>query len=167
MIFGNIFNEFFERQASILPKPLRDALYFLKSADLTGHETGHFPMELGGVPMILQVCDFTTAPREKIFPEIHRKYIDLQLFVSGGTEKTTWYTDNGNGVVHENLLDTQKDTLLYENDVTVLENSVYMTPGSYAIYLPWDVHLPGQNAGSESLAFRKIVMKVPVDACVS
>ena len=34
MIYGNVNNEFFERQVAILPKPLGDALRFLKTADL-------------------------------------------------------------------------------------------------------------------------------------
>lgn len=166
MIYGNVNNEFFEQQAAILSKPLRDALHFLKTADLEHHEAGRFPMDLDGVPVILQVMDLTTAPREKLNPEIHRKYIDVQFCVSGGPEKATYYTDDGSNKVKSDELATERDILFYENNPEVLENSVYVTPGTYAIYLPWDVHVPGQNAGDESFAFRKIVMKVPMEACL-
>lgn len=166
MIYGNINNEFFEQQTAILAKPLRDALHFLKTADLVNHPAGKFPMDLNGVPVILQVMDLTTNPREKLYPEIHRKYIDVQFCVCGGPEKATYYDDDGSGVVRSDELATDRDILFYENNPDVLENSVYLTPGTYAIYLPWDVHVPGQNAFDDSRAFRKIVMKVPVDACL-
>lgn len=63
MIFGNVNNEFFEQQTGILPAPLKSALCFLKETDLAAHEPGRFDIELGGVPMVLQVLDLTTAPR--------------------------------------------------------------------------------------------------------
>ena len=63
MIYGNINNEFFEQQAAVLPKPLKEALHCLKGMDLAGHETGAFPTEIGGVPMtVLKVPAF----REKL-----------------------------------------------------------------------------------------------------
>ena len=69
-------------------------------------------------------------------------------------------------MVRSDELDTPRDILFYENNANALENSVYVTPGTYAIYLPWDVHVPGQNAFDDSRAFRKIVMKVPMEACL-
>lgn len=166
MIFGNIYNAFFAQQAAVLPKPLRAALNYLKSVDLIAHETGHFPVELDGVPMILQVMDLTAMPRSKKYPEIHRKYIDLQMFVAGEPEKTTWFIDRGGCAVHDDQLNTANDILFYENDSEIMENAVFMTPGDYAFYFPWDVHVPGQPAGTGCGRFRKIVMKVPVDSCI-
>ena len=66
MIFGNVNNEFFEQQTAILPAPLKSALCFLKETDLAAHEPGRFDIELGGVPMVLQVLDLTTAPRQTL-----------------------------------------------------------------------------------------------------
>ena len=154
MIYGNVNNEFFEQQTAILAKPLRDALHFLKTADLVNHEAGKFPMDLN------------TNPRKKLYPEIHRKYIDVQFCVSGGPEKATYYDDDGSNVVRSDELATERDILFYENNTKALEISVYVTPGTYGIYLPWDVHVPGQNAFDDSRPFRKIVMKVPMEACL-
>lgn len=166
MIYGNIHNEFFDRQAAILAKPLRDALYFLKNTDLAAHPAGRFPMDLNGVPIILQVMDLTTNAREALYPEIHRKYVDVQFCVSGGPEKATYFNDDGSNTVRSDELNTDRDILFYENNPAVAENSVILAPGDYAVYLPWDVHVPGQNACGESRAFRKVVMKVPMDACL-
>lgn len=168
MIYGNINNEFFEQQAAVLPKPLKEALYYLKDADLVSHETGAFPIELGGVPMILQVMDLETGPRSSKDPEIHRKYVDLQLFISGGPEVSTFFTDRGEETVKENLLDSPRDILFYENrtETAGLEGSVIMKPGAYAIYFPWDVHVPGQCDANGPAKYRKIVLKVPMAACL-
>jgi YhcH/YjgK/YiaL family protein len=168
MIYGNINNEFFEQQAAVLPKPLKEALHWLKEADLVNHETGAFPTEIGGVPMILQVMDLETGPRETKVPEIHRKYVDLQLFVSGGPEIATFFTDSGEETVKEDLLDTARDILFYENraETAGKESAVVMEPGAYGIYFPWDVHIPGQCDAKGPAKYRKIVLKVPVAACL-
>ena len=166
MIYGNVNNEFFEQQAAILAKPLRDALHFLKTADLANPEAGRFPMDLNGVDVILQVMDLNTSPREKLYPEIHRKYIDVQFCVCGGPEKATYYDDDGTNVVRSDELATERDILFYENNPDALESTVYLTPGAYAIYLPWDVHVPALSADGQARAFRKIVMKVPIAACL-
>ena len=144
MIYGNVNNEFFEQHVAILPKPLGDALRFLKTADLANHAPGRFPMDLNGVDVILQVMDLETKPREAAKPEIH----------------------DGSSFVHSDELATERDILFYENNSSVPENSVYLTPGAYAIYLPWDVHVPGLSADGQARAFRKIVMKVPMSACL-
>ena len=168
MIYGNVNNASFEQQAAVLPRPLKEALHFLKSADLVNHETGAFPMELGGVQMILQVMDLETSPREAHEPEIHRKYIDLQLLVSGGPEVHTFFADGGEETVKEDLLDTPRDILFYENrpETVGIEGRVVLEPGSYAIYFPWDVHVPGQCDADGPKAYRKIVLKVPMAACL-
>ena len=168
MIYGNVNNEFFEQQAAVLPKPLKEALFYLKDIDLVHHETGAFPTEIGGVPMILQVMDLETKTRETCYPEVHRKYVDLQLFISGGPEVSTFFTDRGEETVKDDQLNTPRDILFYENrpETAKLEGSVIMEPGSYAIYFPWDVHIPGQCDANGPAKYRKIVLKVPVAACL-
>ncbi len=168
MIFGNVNNEFFEQQAAVLPKPLNEALHYLKGEDLAGHETGSFPIEIGGVSMILQVMDLETGPRDTHYPEVHRKYIDLQLFVSGGPEVSTFFVDRNEETVRENLLDTPRDIVFFQNrpETAKLEGCVIMEPGAYAIYFPWDVHIPGQCDADGPKNYRKIVLKVPVDSCM-
>ena len=168
MIYGNVNNEFFEQQAAVLPKPLKEALFYLKGIDLVHHETGAFPTEIGGVPMILQVMDLETKTRETCYPEVHRKYVDLQLFISGGPEVSTFFTDRGEETVKDDQLNTPRDILFYENrpETAKLEGSVIMEPGSYAIYFPWDVHIPGQCDANGPVKYRKIVLKVPAEACM-
>ena len=167
MIYGNVKNRFFEQQASILPAPLGNALRYLRDTDLAAHEPGRFDIELGGVPMVLQVLDLNTSPRETLRPEIHRRNIDVQFLAAGGPERAGYYDDDGSSAVDEDLLGTDRDILFYKNNPAAAEGVIELTPGTYAVYLPWDVHIPAIQAGNAPARIRKIVIKVPMDACLN
>lgn len=166
MIYGNVYNEFFEQQAKILPWPIQNALHFLKETDFTKHETGAFPMELDGVPVILQVLSLETKPREELRPEIHRKNIDIQFLANDSVELASFYNDDGTNSVDEDLLDTPRDILFYKNNDQISENLFELTKGTYAVYFPWDVHVPAIQKDGQSRNILKIVIKVPMDACI-
>ncbi|RKD35132.1 YhcH/YjgK/YiaL family protein [Lacrimispora algidixylanolytica] len=167
MIFGNIQNSMLEGELSLMPKPLSDAICFLKDHDMAAHEPGVFQLELSGVPMTLQVLDLNTAPRESLRPEIHRKNIDVQFLASGGPEEAGFYSDDGTGIVDEDLLDTPRDILFYQNKEAAPEGRIRLIPGSFAIYFPWDVHIPAIWTGSSPAPIRKIVIKVPLKSCLT
>ncbi len=167
MIYGNIHNAFFEQQAAMLPASLCAALHFLRDTDLAAHEPGRFEIELGGVPMILQVLDLHTSPRAALRPEIHRKYIDVQFLAAGGPEDAAYYNDDGTGETEEDLLATARDILFYKNRAAdAREGRIALEVGTYAVYLPWDVHVPAVQTGDVSCPIRKIVLKVPMAACL-
>lgn len=165
MIYGNVHNPMIDRQISMLPKALGNAIRFLKETDLAAHEPGKFDIELDGVPMILQVLDLSTSPRETLRPEIHRRNIDVQFLAAGGPERAGYYNDDGTSQVDEDLLDTPRDILFYHNNPSAAESTIEMTVGTYAVYFPWDVHIPAIQAGEASVPIRKIVVKVPMEAC--
>ena len=112
------------------------------------------------------VLDLTTSPRETLRPEIHRKNIDVQFLAAGGPEEAGFYSDNGSYQTDEDLLDTPRDILFYHNDPDTAEGRIAMNVGTYAIYFPWDVHIPAIQSGSTAAPIRKIVVKVPMDACL-
>lgn len=159
MISGHI-NE--QSSLSYLPDALRRAVSFLKEHDLAAHEPGRF--ELEGDDMILQVLDLTTAPRATLRPECHRKYVDVQFLAAGGPERIGWYPDLGGNETDEDLLDTPRDICFYKNNADVCEGVIEMRPGSYAMFFPWDVHIPAIAAGSPA-PIRKIVIKVALSLC--
>lgn len=166
MIFGNIYNSMLEQQLAVLPKPLRSAILFLKEHDMAAHEPGVFNIRLDGLPVILQVLDLKTADRESLRPEIHRKNIDVQFLAWGGPELAGFYSDDGTGEADEDLLDTPRDILFYKNDPLAAEGRILLVPGTYAVYFPWDVHIPAIQAGEAPAAIRKIVIKVPLESCL-
>lgn len=163
MISGNIHAA---QALAVLPEALQNALRFLAKTDLRAHEAGRFEMDLeDGTPVILQVMDVSTTPRDQLRPEIHRIYIDVQYIVTGA-ERALYYTDLGDNTIDADELDTPRDICFYKNRGDVAENVLELTEDCYAIYFPWDVHIPAVQSGSEPQKLRKVVMKVPLSACL-
>ncbi len=160
MISGNIYEK---EDLRWLPAPLREAVDYLKTHDLVNHEPGRF--QLKGDHMILQVLDLSTAPRETLRPECHRKYIDVQFLAAGGPERIAWYPDRGDNKVEEDLLDTPRDIRFYHSDPARREGIIEMEPGSYAMFFPWDVHVPAIQVDAPA-PIRKIVIKVELADCL-
>ena len=157
------------QELSILPPVLQKAVRFLQNNDLAAHEPGRFEIDLDGVPVVLQVLDLQTAPRETLRPEVHRTNVDVQFLAAGGPERAVWYPDLGGEIVEENLLDTPRDILFYRNRPAdaAKENVLELSVGSYAMYFPWDVHVPAVQVGENSAYIRKIVLKVPLQTCMT
>lgn len=160
MISGNIYEK---SNPAILPDALRRAVEFLKTNDLAAHEPGRF--ELDGDRMILQVLDLSTGARENLRPECHRKYVDVQFLAAGGPERIGWYPDLGDNEVDEDLLDTPRDIKFYRNNPAAREGVIEMQVGSFAMFFPWDVHIPAIQVGAPA-PIRKIVIKVALEDCI-
>lgn len=156
MITGNIYAK---EDVTVYPEKIQRVLRYLKEHDLASHQSGEF--ELDGRKMILQVIDQSTRPREVLRPEVHRKYVDVQFLAAGGPEQIGWYQDCGDQEVDEELLET-RDIIFYKNNPHVREGIIEMGVGSYAVFFPWDVHIPGIQAG-DATDIRKIVIKIAVD----
>lgn len=162
MISGNIHEQ---SNLAIYPAAIQRAVNYLKdhADELATRETGRF--ELDGENLILQVLDQTTAARETLRPECHRRYIDVQFLAAGGPERIGWYPDLGDNEVDEDLLDTPRDIKFYKNNPNAREGVIEMQVGSYAMFFPWDVHIPAIQVG-EPAPIRKIVLKVALDTCL-
>ena len=166
MLYGNVHNEFFETQLKLLPSPLSAALQDLRDNDMKAHEPGKFDINLDGTEMILQVLDLETKPRNELRPEIHRKYIDVQFLADGGPENAAYYNDDGTNTVSEDLLATARDILFYEDNPEIREGIIPLEVGSFAVYFPWDVHVPAIAVNGIPAKIRKIVIKGPLSACL-
>lgn len=166
MLYGNVHNEFFETQLKLLPSPLSAALKYLRDNDMKAHEPGKFDINLDGTDMILQVLDLETKPRNELRPEIHRKYIDVQFLADGGPENAAYYNDDGTNTVSEDLLATARDILFYEDNPEIREGIIPLEVGTFAVYFPWDVHVPAIAVNGIPAKIRKIVIKVPLSACL-
>ncbi|MBQ3457190.1 MAG: YhcH/YjgK/YiaL family protein, partial [Synergistaceae bacterium] len=66
----------------------------------------------------------------------------------------------------ENLLNTPRDILFYENDPAIREGIIPLEVGTFAVYFPWDVHVPAIAVNDSPAKIRKIVVKVPLDSCM-
>jgi YhcH/YjgK/YiaL family protein len=153
MIFGNVKD--LESGFAWLPKPLKLAVEHLKQTDFAALPAGNY--DLQGKDIYVQVIDMTTKPFAETRAEVHRQYIDVQ-FLCRGREKIGVASETGNNAVAEDLL-ASRDLLFYSGMEN--ESTLTMTPGSFAIFFPSDVHRPG-CAFDQPEAIRKVVIKVRV-----
>ena len=149
MIFGHIA----QPDPCRLPAAIEKALDFLRATDFNALEPG--VVEIDGKNIYAQIIDLTEENR----PEVHRRYIDIQ-YLAWGEEKIGIAIDTGNNKVSESLLE-QRDIIFYHHCEN--ESFIKMTPGSYAIFFPQDVHRPGCILQTAS-EIRKIVVKVALTA---
>ena len=108
----------------------------LKRTDFMALPAGNY--DLQGKDIYVQVIDMTTKPFAETRPEVHREYIDVQFLVQG-REKIGVASDTGKNAVAEDLL-AQRDLLFYAGMEN--ESTLTMTPGSFAVFFPSDVHRP-------------------------
>ena len=151
MIFGHIA----QPDPCRLPAAIEKALDFLRATDFNALGV----VEIDGKNIYAQIIDLTTRPAEENRPEVHRRYIDIQ-YLAWGEEKIGIAIDTGNNKVSESLLE-QRDIIFYHHCEN--ESFIKMTPGSYAIFFPQDVHRPGCILQTAS-EIRKIVVKVALTA---
>ncbi len=158
MIFGNV-NDL-ESSFAWLPKPLKVAVEHLKQTDFVALPVGNY--DLQGKDIYVQVFDMTTKPFAETRAEVHRQYIDVQ-FLCTGAEKIGVASETGNTKVAEDLLEP-RDLLFYSGMEN--ESMLTMTPGSFAVFFPTDVHRPGV-AFDQPMTVRKVVIKVRVSLLAS
>lgn len=85
--------------------------------------------------------------------EGHRKYIDIQYVISG--DESMGWSPRSDVAPSENY-DAEKDLEFFEGSP---ESIVQVPPGSFAVFLPTDAHLPCIGKGP----IHKVVVKVAVD----
>lgn len=138
-----------------LPRAIEKALDFLRTTDFTALAPG--VVDIDGRNIFAQVLDLTTQTWDENRPEVHRRYLDIQ-FLAWGEEKIGVAIDTGNNEISESLLE-QRDIIFYHGSEN--ESFIEMTPGTYTIFFPQDVHRPACIKNKAS-AIRKIVVKVAI-----
>lgn len=137
---------------SALPKPIQRAVDYLKENDFTQMDVGVY--EIQGKEIFAQVMDATTGPVNEKRPETHRKYIDVQYLASGSERQG--FTPN-TGVYP--VLEAHDDRDLYFYEKVENESFFELTPGSFCVYYPWDIHRPAVMK-DQPMVIRKVVVKV-------
>ncbi len=127
----------------------------LKSLDLANLPLGWQDLEDG---IRMNVMEFETTPAEEKKAEMHRKFIDIQLLISG-TEMIEY------GLSEPDL--TKFDEYREEDDYQLTEmiehkNDLVLQPNMFAIFLPYEPHKPGNSVNGKNAQLKKLVVKVPV-----
>jgi YhcH/YjgK/YiaL family protein len=136
-----------------ISKHIHVAFEFLRRGDVNTLAAGKYP--LLGEDVYALVQTYTTKPANQAKWETHRRYYDVQ-YVASGIERM------GYGYVADfQPLGPYNEQGDYQH-YTGTGADVIMTPGTFAIFAPHDVHRP-TVAVDQPMTVRKIVVKVRVD----
>ncbi|MDR3711112.1 MAG: YhcH/YjgK/YiaL family protein [Capsulimonadaceae bacterium] len=126
------------------------ALRIISSEDLSARAIGRY--EIDGDNLVMLVQEYDTRKRSEGVWEAHRKYIDLQLVLTG--EESMGRADIAD--LHSRKpYDAALDVELFDGD-----GDYFRVPaGSFAIFFPNDAHMPCL-ATEESAKVRKVVFKI-------
>jgi len=130
---------------------LRTAFDFLQQTELASLSPGRH--EIDGANLFAMVQQYTTKPREQAAWEAHRRYIDLQVVLSG--YELVGYANINR--LDQGIYDETKDYLPLHGAGDFLT----LYPGNFALLLPQDAHAPGLAGASPTLV-NKIVVKISV-----
>jgi YhcH/YjgK/YiaL family protein len=110
--------------------------------------------EIGrGVRLIID--EYTTKPAEEKKAEYHRKYIDMQIILSGC--ERCGYAELSR-CAEKIPYDSEKEA----GYVTAILEFFTLYEGSFAIFFPNDVHMPGVRMERDVAGVKKAVFKIPV-----
>lgn len=153
MIFGNINNL---RDEKAFSQIILEGLSYLKNEEWSKKENGKY--EIKGQDMFIIISEYETTPEELKKPEVHKKYIDIQ-YIFEGEEIIKAVADTEENKVFSEY-NEKNDIMFYESASE--EATLIMTPGTFAVFYPSDVHKPGCNYKGVS-KIRKAVLKISID----
>lgn len=128
------------------------ALKFLSETDFTNMPLGKY--ELCGDDIFYMVQEYETDP-EKTLCEAHKKYIDIQLIVTGVEAIGVVPDNDGKTLVSAK---PENDVWFYECET----QKMILTDGCFMVLYPSDLHSPGVGVNGKKHFCRKVVVKVKV-----
>lgn len=122
-------------QYAALNPHFEKALEFLASNDLKTLEPGKYPVD--GDNVWANIVKAPLKKQEDARMEVHDKYIDIQICISG--KETFGWIKREACVKPVGEYNTEKDILFYEDKASILFT---LTDGEFAIFFPEDAHQP-------------------------
>ena len=136
-----------------LPNRLRH--YLAQALALLATQPASGKHELDGERAFLILADDQTAPKEQRRPEIHARYLDVQLLLAG-EELMGYRPRRATQQPDEDLLATQDLAFFNQLDG---EQFLVMKPGDFVVFWPGDAHRP-LCAVADPMPIRKAILKV-------
>ena len=121
-------------------------------------ENGDHWLEEGVLKALLQ--SYETSPAEERFFERHKKFIDVQVMLSGRERQDVSQAPD---LVPSMEYDEKTDLIKYENPECF--STILLEPGYFAVYFPQDAHRPNCAVGNRERV-RKVCMKVSAGDCL-
>ncbi|MFZ7234338.1 N-acetylneuraminate anomerase [Avibacterium avium] len=153
MILGDLTRDDFARG---LPMVLAEICHQLRRMDLTKLTVGRHDLT---DQIYMNVMEFDTAPSDSKQAELHHKYIDIQLLISGN--EVIEYGVNEPDLSTYNEYNEADDYQLTPDIPN--KSAVFLTPKMFAVFFPYEPHKPGCVVGDVPEFIKKLVVKVPVE----
>ena len=129
----------------------KDVFYFLQHNELINLPLGKIDINNSGAFAI--ISEYNTKKLEDSFIEYHKKYIDIQIVISGNEKIGYCFYNENNNV----MFDEEKDFGKLNADLIFFE----LSSSNFAIFFPFEGHTPQLDNNNISSFVKKIVFKIP------
>jgi len=136
-----------------LGERISKALQYLATTDFSNLEPGRY--DIDGDNIYAMVSVYNTKPLSSTKWEAHKKYIDVQYVVSGKEKMGVTSADK---VIPMEEYSENNDCTIYKGD----GNYIYVDEGSFAVFFPSDIHMPGISVNIPK-EVKKVVVKVKIE----
>lgn len=154
MLFGHI------SDLALMPEMnpvLRNAIEKALALDPACLAPGSYKID--GETLFMNVMTFETQPREQKRAELHQRYIDIQILLSGEE-----IIDFGiQGSAQDATSYNEEDDYQLTDTITHCQ-TLSLTPNMFAIFMPYEPHKPGISAKKGANTLKKVVVKLDVTA---
>ena len=130
---------------------LKQAFEYLVATDLKALEPGRY--EIDGEKIFVKVMEGGLKREEDASLEVHDKYIDVQVLVSGDVEKIGW-RERRDCCEPRGSFDVQEDILFFRDRP---QNFFEIKPGQFVVFWPEDAHAPMIGRGRVKKAVVKVM----------
>lgn len=144
-------------EGHVYPNVIRDAIAYLQKQDFKAMKDGRYSID--GDKVYFNLQRYETRLPEMCRPESHKKYVDIQYLVEG-EEFLGWCPFSPDLKVTEPY-DAEKDVAFYQK--LIPESSIFLSPGTFVVLYPEDVHSPCTSVGGVAEPVVKVVVKVALD----
>ncbi|HXC03129.1 MAG TPA: YhcH/YjgK/YiaL family protein [Bacteroidia bacterium] len=127
-------------------------LEYIRHTDFTGMEPGKHEIE--GEDLFAVINEYETKDESECVLEAHRKYLDIQYMLSGSEQIgiSTLYKQEPVKAYND-----KDDYALYSDKLSFFQ----LKSGTFAIFFPEDLHMPGVKDQHPS-KIRKVIVKVRI-----
>lgn len=132
---------------------IKRALEFIASANLDSLPDCRSDIDDSNIYIIKST--YKTKSKQDAYPEVHRKYADVQYIMSGA-EKIGYAPKSSQKIFKE--YDEENDYELYDAECSYLD----FREGMFAVFFPNELHKPGIMMDDLPTEVKKLVIKVMV-----
>ncbi|MDH3001170.1 hypothetical protein A1D23_11985 [Chelonobacter oris] len=138
-----------------LPSVIAEICDYLNRQDLAALTLGRHDIT---ADIFMNVMEFETAEADSKKAELHHRYLDVQLLISG-SELIEYGVGNPDLSAYEDY--QEEDDYQLSAQQIKDKNSVVLKPGMFAVFFPYEAHKPGCNIDGKSGTVKKLVVKIP------